>query len=142
MFDIYLAGPFFTSKELNKIQYCEKILEEKGFSVFSPRKHFIENGETMENKTWGQKVFQMDLGGIEESKYMVAVYDGMYSDSGTAWEIGYAYAKKKKILLVCDEIDIASLMAMNGCTSSIKLEELSEFDFENFGKKMLDIEQK
>lgn len=39
----------------------------------------------------------MDIAAIQDCDILFAVYDGLYSDSGTAWEIGYAYALGKRI---------------------------------------------
>ena len=39
----------------------------------------------------------MDIAAIQDCDMVFVVYDGLYSDSGTAWEIGYAYALGKDI---------------------------------------------
>jgi nucleoside 2-deoxyribosyltransferase len=42
----------------------------------------------------------------------------MYSDSGTAWECGYAYGIGKTVRMLCQELDgnfDFSLMMINGC---------------------------
>ena len=46
---------------------------------------------------------------------------GMYSDSGTAWECGYAYAKQKEVitLLMPSREKEYSLMMINGSTKAI-----------------------
>ena len=43
----------------------------------------------------------------------------MYSDSGTAWECGYAYGIGKPVHMLVDDWNekIYSLMMINGCTS-------------------------
>ena len=33
---IYLAAPFFNEKEIENVEYAEKVLQEKGLSFFSP----------------------------------------------------------------------------------------------------------
>jgi nucleoside 2-deoxyribosyltransferase len=37
------------------------------------------------------------LKALEKSDIIVAVIDGADADSGTAWEMGYAYAQKKQV---------------------------------------------
>jgi len=143
MYDVYLAGPFFCKKEVEYIKQCERILRDRGFHVFSPREHFIENGDILPNHIWGKKVFEMDKKAIEQSKYFVTVYHGMYSDSGTAWESGYAYAIGKPVMILCpDDMSIGSVMIMNGAHCICYIDELKTFDFEEFPMKVLPIEQK
>lgn len=143
-YDIYLAGPFFDKKQIHFIECAEKILKERKLRVFSPREHFIEDGDNLPNDVWGLEVFKMDKEAISDCKCVVAIYHGMYSDSGTAWEIGYAYALNKPFLIVCvDPNDEQSLMILNGSTSVIKdINLLKSFDFENFPKLKVDCEQK
>ena len=38
---VYLASPFFSEKELEAVREAEEILEQRGFTVFSPRKYQI-----------------------------------------------------------------------------------------------------
>lgn len=129
--NIYLAGPFFTDEETFFIKKAESILRNKGFDVFSPREHKIDGGEFMPNNEWGEKVFALDVEALDGCDVVVAMYHGMYSDTGTAWELGYAYANDKPVILVClnDKAD-QSLMTVNGCTVALtSLNELELYDF-------------
>ena len=60
----------------------------------------------------------------------MVLYYGNYSDTGTAWECGYAFAKGKPVILVHvnDEAD-SNLMMHCGCHSNIRLKELGDYDF-------------
>jgi len=40
------------------------------------------------------------VGGIDWADGLVAIMDGPAPDSGTAWEVGYAFGTKKPIVLV------------------------------------------
>lgn len=143
MYDVYLAGPFFNKRERELINQARDILRERGFEVFVPQEHFVPDGETMSNDVWGEAVFEMDKNAIWNSKYLVAIYHGMYSDSGTAWEIGYAYALNKKILIVCITNDQSSLMITNGSASVVDgIDTLRYFNFEEFPKHQSITEQK
>ena len=143
IYDIYLAGPFFNEYEVDLNRQASEILKNRGFSVFVPQEHFVPNGENMPNDEWGEAVFKMDRDAIQDCKYVVAIYHGMYSDSGTAWEIGYAYALKKKILVVCITENKSSLMIVNGCASVVdNIELLREFNFNEFPKFQSTTEQK
>jgi nucleoside 2-deoxyribosyltransferase len=143
MFDVYLAGPFFNEQEISMNHQAKAILRERGFNVFVPQEHFVPDGENMPNDEWGKAVFEMDRDAIQNSKHVVAIYHGMYSDSGTAWELGYAYALNKKILIVCVDIVKTSLMIINGCTAVVDgIDSLQTFDFDKFPMTKIVIEQK
>ena len=134
---IYLAGPFFNDVERKNIEMARDILRDRGYKLFVPMEHKIPDGENIPNNVWGQKVFKMDKEAIFQCDIVIALYYGLYSDSGTAWEIGFANAINKKIVIVhCDKESESSLMVVNGSTINIaNIEELSSLDFDNlYGK--------
>lgn len=114
---VYLAGPFFTSKERKIIEEFAKILRTR-YDVFVPMEHFIEGGEKMENYRWGEEVFKIDIAGIDSADFAVVVDHGFTSDAGTAWEAGYIFAKNKPayVISACAEDNpVHSVMMINGC---------------------------
>lgn len=99
---IYIAGPFFTDREralLKKVihRVKETYPDEE---LFIPMEHFIPNGENLSNNEWAEAVFKMDVAALDKSNLMIASYLGLRSDTGTAWEIGYAYAKGIPVFLM------------------------------------------
>lgn len=98
---IYVAGPFFNPKErmyLNEmIEWIKR--EYPNEELFIPMEHFIPNGANLPNNEWAKKVYDMDVEALDKCDKVCALYLGHYSDTGTAWEIGYATAMKKLILL-------------------------------------------
>ena len=115
---IYLSGPFYTEKECKYIEFAEKILRYRGCEVFSPREHKIKNSESMKNHIWGKLVFENDVSEIDSADILIAIYDGIYSDTRTAWEIGYAYAKGIPIILICTAFySDQSIMPVNAATT-------------------------
>ena len=128
---IYLAGPFFNDEERSNIEKARDVLRERGFEVFVPMEHKIEDGENLPNAVWAKKVFEMDKEAIYDCDVMVVLYYGLYSDSGTAWEAGFGSCLGKKIVVVFCNEEISSLMVVNGGIINIKLEDLKDLDFEN-----------
>lgn len=128
---IYLAGPFFNDVERKNIEMARDILRDRGYKLFVPMEHKIPDGENMPNNVWGQKVFEMDREAIFDCDIVVALYYGLYSDSGTAWEIGFANCLHKKIVIVhCDKKQESSLMIVNGSSLNVKgIEDLRNLDF-------------
>ena len=144
--NIYLAGPFFNKLERENIEKARDILRDRGFNVFVPMEHKIEDGENMPNDIWGKKVFDLDKVAIHECDLMVALYYGLYSDSGTAWEVGYGNCLGKRIVIVHlgEQIE-KSLMIANGSDLNVAgIEPLKHLDFENLNQNncLSQIEQK
>ncbi len=95
---IYLAGPLFSQAEMDFNVLLRDRLVDMGFSVFLPQEdgNDTEAGRIEERQ---KKIFENDVKGIDESDIMLAVLDGGSDvDSGTAWEMGYAYAKGIPVL--------------------------------------------
>lgn len=95
---IYLAGPLFSQAERDFNRNLRDRLVEMGFGVFLPQEDGEDNLETRMHERQ-MCIFENDVRGIDEADMVLAVLDGGSDvDSGTAWEMGYAYAKGKKVL--------------------------------------------
>ena len=126
---IYLASPFFNEKELENVKIAEKILTERGFSLFSPRLNEVRTDEITQQSWWSKETFMNDKKFIDWADVVVMLYYGGYSDSGTAWECVYAYGTNTPVVVVQLGED-SNLMVHEGCHSNITLEELKTYDFE------------
>ena len=126
---VYLASPFFNETEIENVVYVEKILKDKGLTYFSPMRHKAK-GEpgTLD---WAKGIFEMDIDEIDKADAVVVLNYGSYSDSGTAWECGYATGIGKPVILVhVNRNGDSNLMMHCGSTTNIYLDELKDFDFE------------
>lgn len=128
---IYLASPFFNEYELQTVARAEDILFSRGFDVFSPRLHEVRT--PVEDKAlWSKETFLSDRRYIDWADVVVMLYHGNYSDSGTAWEAGYACGVGKPVAVVHvgrGECGSNLMIHESGCTN-ITLDELSAYDFE------------
>ena len=99
---IYIAGPFFTGEERAFLKIVIESVKEifPNEELFIPMEHFIPNGENLSNNEWAEAVFKMDVEALNKCDRVVAAYLVLYSDTGTAWEIGYAYAKGIPVNLI------------------------------------------
>lgn len=134
---VYLASPFFNERELEVLAQVEKILDGKGLTVFKPKDNQFDKLEAGSN-SWSLATFNNDKKFIDWADIVVAVYHGNYSDSGTAWEIGYAYGTQKPVVVV--HVGEASrhasnLMIHEGSHANVTVEELKEYDFETMPSK-------
>ena len=126
---IYLASPFFNDQEVECLDRAEQILRKRGYEVFSPREHNLPE-ETTGTASWSRKTFQVDRKGIDQADCVVLLYWGNYSDSGTAWECGYAYAIGKPVVVV-QLGESSNLMVHEGSHTNLNgVEELEAYDFE------------
>ena len=110
---IYLASPLFTALERKNVKAVASYLREKGHSVYVPMEHSIENAWDYSNVDWARKVFEEDVKAIRECDEVHCIYYGLYSDSGTAWECGFAYALGKPVKLIDQSNNEVSLMVVN-----------------------------
>ncbi|MGE7273610.1 PfkB family carbohydrate kinase [Brevibacillus panacihumi] len=87
---IYLAGPFFSTQEIQWVKHVCDRLEDAGFIVLSPSR---ENGFIFNDTSYEQRknIFQSDIDLLKSSDIVVALLD--HDDPGTCFEIGYAFEK-------------------------------------------------
>lgn len=100
---IYMAGAFFRPETKTKIDSLVEQMRGHGYDVYVPQEHTVPNAWEMSQEDWAKEVFKMDIAAIQDCDMVYAIYDGLYSDSGTAWEIGYAYALGKHIAINVNE---------------------------------------
>lgn len=91
---IYFAGPLFTAAERDWNTTLAALLRGAGHEVFLPQEQ--EPGKDAPG------IFATDVGGIDWAEGLVAIMDGADPDSGTCWEVGYAYGKKPIVLVRTD----------------------------------------
>lgn len=130
---IYLASPFFNDEELKNVKQAEEILLARGFELFSPRLNEVRD-ETLGSPKWSKETFLKDRRFIDWADIVVMLYYGSYSDSGTAWECGYAFGTNTPVVVV-HLGDVSNLMVHEGCHTNINMEELKTFDFEKLPRK-------
>ncbi len=73
------------------------MMTESGFSVFLPQEDAEDNKDQRIERNQSA-IFFSCLDGLQRSDMVVTVLDGTDVDSGTAWELGYAYATGKPIV--------------------------------------------
>ena len=89
----YVAGPLFDEGERWWIEQVDALVAEAGFVTFLPHR---DNPPKDEHNV--RAIFENDKRCIDECDVVVANLNGVLTDDGTAWELGYAYAKGKYII--------------------------------------------
>jgi len=109
---IYLAGPLGFSEAGREFHYRSiiPIIKNLGYSYYNPWKTKLNKKiERVSSLDYGKKkrnewyklnieMGKLNTSEIDRSDILLAVLDGTDVDSGTAAEIGYAYARGKKII--------------------------------------------
>ena len=91
---LYFAGPLFSGPERTWNAEVAATLRAAGHEVFLPQEK--------EPGLDAAGIFATDVGGIDWADGLVAIMDGPDPDSGTAWEVGYAFRKKPTVLVRTD----------------------------------------
>ncbi|WP_292392522.1 nucleoside 2-deoxyribosyltransferase [Methanoculleus sp. UBA303] len=102
---IYLAAPLFSEAERAYNLLLHDLLERHLFDVYLPQ----EVGDTSNTRCREehQAIFAQHLLALQEADIVVGVIDGADADSGTSWEMGYAYALGRRIVALRTDFRIA-----------------------------------
>ena len=93
---IYLAAPLFSEPERAYNLSVAGELRNNFFEVYLPQ----ESGDDSDTRNQGEqsRIFSENLKALENADKIVAIIDGADADSGTAWEMGYAFALGKQVI--------------------------------------------
>ncbi|HFK3785995.1 TPA: nucleoside 2-deoxyribosyltransferase [Klebsiella oxytoca] len=140
MVNIYIASPFFSDDQVDRVQRVEQALTANKTvdKFFSPR---LADAENLEDGTlpWRDFIFKNDIKHLDEATVVVAVVDFFddHVDSGTAYEIGYAHAFKKPLIIVQEKGNKLNLMISESLTYYTQsAEELATYDFTQLKKNI------
>jgi len=102
---LYLAAPLFSAAERNYNHYLAELLRNNLFDVYLPQ----DTGDDSHTRgrSAHQGIFDQHLAALEATDVMVAVIDGADADSGTAWEMGYAFAKGIPVISIRTDFRMA-----------------------------------
>ena len=133
---IYLAGPFFSDQQIDRIHRVEAALKANPSvdSFFSP----METNTTDDNgqqftPEWAKRVFKLDTEEIDKADVVCAVTDFVHQnmDSGTAFEVGYAFSSHTPVVCLQELDEPLNLMIGQAlCFYTKDVEELATYDFD------------
>lgn len=115
---IYMAGPLFSAHERH---YLEELVQRLSQELrLNPNKDFFlphrDAGDLGILGKGRDDIFQLDIDSVERCSIVIALLDGPDIDSGTAVELGYAYARNKQIYGILTDLrrwDGSELKAIN-----------------------------
>lgn len=104
----YIAGPLFTDGDRWYLEKIDQECKHLGIDTYLPHR---DAGLCPSNQKDTRYYFEADFQNVVNCDFMLAVLHGTDVDSGTAWEIGCAYANGKRIIAIADDIRVAGIMA-------------------------------
>lgn len=153
--NIYLASPFFNEEQSACVGELEGIIRGLGHQLWSPRemgKLGDSLGKTYaERKAAAKNVFESNVMWMNNSEVILAVVD--WSDTGTMFEFGFAYAKsipvvaytrqkEKALNIMLQEAVVAFCHGPEEITGLFKLPPGDSFyarclDYQSFSSEMI-----
>ena len=76
----------------------------------------IPNAWDLPNQEWAKKVYDNDIKELTNADMIICIYNGFNfaGGTGTAWELGFAKAMNKDVIVLCTDIKSKqSLMIVN-----------------------------
>ena len=120
---IYIAGLLWEEKDRKKLEEIDKTCKELGFDTYLPHRDMgvFTNGSS-------KPFFERNKIEIDKCDFMIALLDWKGIGSGTAWDIGCAYAKGKKIIGIVEDLKSVNkeFRTCVMCVNSVKLIELKD----------------
>lgn len=113
---VYLAGPFFTVADRWIINEIRNILIDFGNDVFSP---FHDVGILGSKKLDSESVniAKQDLNALSKCDTILAIVSGL--DAGTLFEVGFAKAINKRVIILAQNVDENDLTMLIGTKCEI-----------------------
>jgi nucleoside 2-deoxyribosyltransferase len=91
----YIAGPLFNEGERWFDERIDEVVRRAGLTSFVPHR---DGDLTLKSTHDVQRIFREDVENIERADIVIANLNGVTTDDGTAWELGYAYAHGKHLV--------------------------------------------
>jgi len=91
----YIAGPLFNEGERWFDEQIAARARKVGLTTFVPH---LDQDIRLDEPEDVPRIFAEDVKNIERADIVIANLNGVTSDDGTAWELGYAYARGKHLV--------------------------------------------
>ncbi len=126
---VYIAGKIWTPSEREQLEAIDALCKRLGLQTFLPHRDVGFAKDITEAPT----IFKGDITlGFQDVVLVIASLDGLHVGAGTAWELGYAYARGipsvgiKTDEPVADALEYLSSILIASMPIVSSLEELEE----------------
>lgn len=97
---VYVAGPLFTPSQRRRLEEIDDLCRKCGHSTYLPHR---DGGVFDRGEADPTVFFDADKEAIDDSDLLLAMLNGPPFDSGTVWEVGYAYARGVPIIGIIED---------------------------------------
>jgi nucleoside 2-deoxyribosyltransferase len=120
MVKIYIAGPLFTEIERGYLEDMDEFIRNLGFNTYLPHR---DGGLFIRGVDNSLDFFKKDVDAIKSCNILIAILNGSDIDSGTSWEMGFAYSNGIPIIGMLNDTRKPNLELLNPMilNSSIKI---------------------
>ena len=108
---------------------------------YLPHQLKIENAWDISLEEWSRKVFEYDLEALDTADLILFISYGKENNSGSVWEVGYAYGKNIPIVMVKMTDAVESLMLSNSVRAVIREEDIQGYDFTKLPEYKTDLDK-
>lgn len=124
--DVYISGPLFTPAERGYLEQIDNLCQTIGLSNYLPHR---DAGFGPAREKQAEHYFNQDMLMLRNVRCVVAVVNGADIDSGTAWEIGFAYSSGKYLIGIREDVRDTEINPMLACSLNMthSIEELKNF---------------
>ena len=124
----YIAGKLHAREYQQRLEQVDNVCKSLDIETYLPHRDLgVYNGNKKEESL---PFFKRDRDEVDNSDFIIAVLDWQEISSGTAWEIGYAYAKNKPVIGLVEDLPSINNRICVMCHNSIilvdSLEKLKE----------------
>ena len=102
---VYLAAPLFSRAEKDYNISLFETLSAHLFEVYLPQE--VGDDTHHRGRKAHQDIFRRHIAALGETDIVIAVIDGADADSGTAWEMGYAFANRIPVIAIRTDFRMA-----------------------------------
>ena len=106
---------------------------------FLPHQMKIENAWDYTLMEWGRKVYEEDLKHLDDADMVLFISFGKENNAGAVWEVGYAAAKRKRIVVIKMSTNPESLMVVNSAHIMILPHEIDNVDWVNLPRVITEV---
>lgn len=139
---VYFGSGWFTEKQVRAYNQAMSAVSNNPTvdlkNSYVPKDHQYhgleveDHPELLQDLEWSTGTYRGDLSGLKGSDVTLAVYIPSEEDSGLAFEIGYAAAIQKPVIMVIPDEEFGNpinLMPWGGADNVIKMSGLKDYDF-------------
>lgn len=96
-----------------------------------PHTYKMPNAWDLSLEEWSKRVYENDKSEIDKADLLLFLSYGKENNAGSVWEVGYAFAKNKKIIMLRMSDDVESIMLFGSVDVIINYDNVDEYNWED-----------